>query len=380
MPRLFASSRKPLLLPGTSKRALRRPDARGLVIPQLSGVPLSASEIDYDELDILRAWREYEPAAPDQVRYFLYELSQLDPGADSPERFFKAIRMVRLTRVPRYLRESVSTSQMRDVLSGLREKRVLFINLVAKSPQLPLVFAYGVQGVGNTAEQACQLADEAFAALTTSLDGTYQQLEYQPLSVAEGEALARYQNEWRHIAMARGRPMPENVSLGASAILDGNRTDTQSTNDAIEAFIRGMGDKSFMLSLVTYPLTPEDMSQAWRNITVKLSAVRSDQQGSRSVTASVSLPLGLGMANADGHGTTHGVTGSTGVGATDGLSTSASQGVSLTHTDGVSHALSQTQTDGISHGVAATHGTSTALGASTTAGGKALAERVALGR
>lgn len=351
--RLHVPGRRPLLLPGTDKRVLRRPNGGGLIIPQLSGAPLTANEVDYDELDILRQWREYSPDDPDQVRYFCYELEQLNPGAPSADHFFKAVRLIRLTRVPRYLRQSATTEQFRDLLAGLREKRVLFLNIIAKSPKLPLVFAYGVQGVGSTIEEATAAADEAYAALTFSLDGTYQQLEYQPLSVAEGELLARYQNEWRHIAMARGRPMPESAGIGASAVLDGNRTDVQSTNDAIASFVRGMGDKSFMLSMVTVPLTPEDMSHAWRNIAMKLSAVRSDQQGSRSIGASFSLPLGLGHAIADGTGSTHGVTGTSGVGTSDGLSESQTQGLSVSHSDGVSASHSQGVSASESVGVSA---------------------------
>lgn len=367
---LLTPARRPLLLPGTTKRALRRPDARGLIVPELSGAPLSAAEIDYDDLEILRTWREYEPAAPGQVRYFCYELRQTEPGAET-DVFFKAVRLIRLTRVPRYLKQGTGQhgpnavfEQMRDVLVGLREKRVLFLNMIAKSPQLPLVFAYGVQGTGDTLADAKRMADEGHAALTYSLDGTYQQLEYAPLKLEEGELLARYQAEWGHISMARGRPMPVGSSLGTSAILDGNRTDADATNNQLEAFIRGMGDKSFMLSLVTVPLAPADMTSAWRNIAQKLSAVRSDQQGQRSVSAGIALPLGLGASLGDGSGTTHGVTGTSGLGTSDGHSASIADSVGASHSAGTSYGHSVTATDGTSAGATHSAGTSTALGQS----------------
>lgn len=364
MGRLIVPGRKPLLLPGTGKRVLRRPSGTGLITPVLSGAPLSTDEIDYDLLDIVRQWREYAPDAT--VRYFCYELAQLNPGASAVDRYFKAVRLIRLTRVPRYLRQHATTEQFRDLLAGLREKQVLFLNIVAKSPQLPLVFAYGVQGVGETIEEARTAADEAYAALTFSLDGTYQQLEYQPLSADEGETLARYQTQWRHIAVARGRPMPSNAGIGASAVLDGNRTDVQQVNDAIASFVRGMGDKSFMLSLVTVPLTPEDMSHAWRNIAMKLSAVRSDQQGSRSLGASFALPLGLGASLMDGSGSTHGLTGTQGIGSSDGLSASTTHGMSVSHSDAVSasqsESVSATVTDSLSQTVTAGQSVSQAAG------------------
>jgi hypothetical protein len=360
---IFLPTRKPLLLPGTNKRALRRPDARGLVMPYLSGEPLTHGEIDYDELDIIRSWRTYEPHSPGEVRYFCYELRSKNPGEEAQE-YYKAVRLIRLTRVPRYLRDVPPYEQMRDVLVALREKRILFLNVIAKSPQLPLVFAYGVQGTGDTLQAAQDEADEAYAALGTLLDGTYQQLEYQPLDVQQGELLARYQTEWNHIAMARGRPMPQGTPTGNNALLDGNRTDVANSNEALNTFIRGMGDRSFMLSLVTYPLSPADMTAAWRNISHKLSAIRSDQQGARGFTAGVALPLGMGTSMGDSFGTNHTVGGTTGVGSSDGLSSSVTQGMSLTHTDSVGASQSLTATEATSQSVGQSHTTSTALGQS----------------
>lgn len=329
---------------------------------------MGAGEIDYEDLQIVRAWRTFEPAAPSQVRYFCYELVREDPFGQQTH-FYKAVRLIRLTRVPRYLRNTGSSGgevfgAMRDVLVGLREKQTLFLNMIAKSPSLPLVFAYGVQAVGPTMEEACARADDAYAALSVALDGTYQQLEYQPLSLEEGEALSRYQAEWNQIAMARGRPMPQGIALGSSGILDGNRTDAENTNNQLEAFIRGMGDRSFMLSMVTAPLTPEQMTSAWRNITKDLSKTRSDQQGSRGVSAGLALPLGTGVSMGDGTGTTHGVTGTQGLGTSDGTSASESLGSSFTHTDSTSSSLSNTV--GVTEGqsVSNTHAVATAAGQS----------------
>ena len=369
---LLTPPRNALVLPGSSKRLLRGPDARGLLNIGPSAAPITNDEVDYDELDVIRAWRVYADDAPGEVKYFCYELTQKDPFKPS-ETYFKVVRLARLTRVPRYLRNTGGGgsgqlfSQMRDVLVGLREKRILFLNVVAKSPVLPLIFAYGVQGTGDTLSEAMMVSDEAFAALTFNLDGTYQQLEYKPLKFEEAENLARYQAEWNHVAMARGRPMPQGVALGSSSILDGNRTDAENTNNQLESFIRGMSDKPFMLSLVTVPLAPQDMTLAWRNITEKLSAARSDQSGSRGVAAGVALPLGMGMSNAEGSGTSQGVTSTTGTGMSDGVSQSLSQGLALSTTDSTGQAFTQVSSDSISAAEGLSQSSGTSLGQSTTA-------------
>lgn len=361
MPALFTPAHQPLTNPVSGQRTLRRPDLRHLIRPRLSAAPLT-DEIEWDDLVVHRSYRSFDPDASGQVRYFMYELSQKNPGETEYTYFWKAVRFIRLTRVPRYLRQAGSGGpglvfdQQRDLLAALREQQVLFINLIAKSPTLPLVFAYGVQAVGRTPEEAQDNADMSYAVLSAQLDGTYQQLEYKPLTLQEGELLSRYQSEWDQLAMARGRPLPTGGSLGGAGMLDGNRTDVESTNNQLESFIRGLGDRSFMLSLVTVPISPAEITLAWRNMAQKLSEVRSDQQGARSVQAGVALPLGMGSTMGDSWGNTHSTGQMVGTGASEGASQSVSDSISRTDTVGVSTAVSESTSETSS--VAYTQGTS----------------------
>lgn len=366
------------------KRILTRPDFRNLIVPKLSGAPLSVSQIDYDELELLESYRVFDDAKSDEVKYFVYHLAQKNPEDKFFHNFYKAIRMVRLTRVPRYLREITAASgpdmifeQQRDVLAALREQGVLFTNIIAKSPEIPLVFAYGVQGVGDTLEEAKRKADEGYAVLTFQLNGTYQQLEYKALTVVEGELLSRYQREWRELAMARGRPLPVGKTSGMLPLIEGNRTEVESTNNQLESFLRGMSDKSFMMSLITVPISPAEITLAWRNLTEKLSAVRSDQQGQRSFMAGVALPLTFGQSLGGSTGTTHGETATSTLGASHGTSLSNASGIShsnsatlsQSHTVGSSTSQSQSQTvtntQGISQSASQGASASSALGVSS---------------
>jgi len=357
-----------LYVPGTEDRVLRRPDMRWLNRQRLSGVAMY-QEVDYDELIVHRSWRSYDPVAADQVRYFMFELSQRNPGETefSPV-FFKATRLIRLTRVPRYLRQGAAAGpgmvfeQMRDVLVALREQGVLFTNIIAKSPQLPLVFAYGVQGIGRTPEEAQTLADEAYAVLDFQLAGTYQQLMYKPLSIEEGETLARYQQEWGHLAMARGRPLPASGQLNTSSLLDGNRTDQEGVSNQLESFIRGMSDRSFILSLVTVPLSPAEITTAWRNINQKLTEVRSETTGTRAVNAGIAFPLMVGASQGDQAGTTHSSGSSIGNSASEGVNTSTTSGITDTDTVGSASSTSSTQ------GFTDTVGTNASVNSSETVG------------
>jgi hypothetical protein len=339
-----------------------RPDARWLTTTRLSGAPLDANEIDYDELTVVRTWRAWDEGEAGSVRYFMYELAQRNPGESHPQRYFKAVRFLRLTRVPRWLRQQGSgtgragNSQMSYVLAALREQGVLFTQLVAKTAEIPLIYAYGVQAVGSTPEEAQSLADEAYFTLAALLDGTFQQIEYSSIKLDEAEALARYQSTWQNIAVARGRPMPSSDYVGAASILDGNRTDMEQTHNQMEAFIRGLSesDKGFMLSLVTVPLSIADMSVAWKNISNRLTELRSETYGSKSFTAGVAMPLSVGSSAGLSHGDTHSSTAA----HSDGVS--QSQSVS----DGVTHSASQSASDSISHSQSQSdsHGSSMSVG------------------
>lgn len=396
LPRILVPSRQTLLVPGdgrgAGKRLIRRPDLRGLVSSIPSGRPLGDAEVDYDDLIIHQTYRTYEPDEPSKVRHLMYEMSQRDPGDSSYHHWWKAVRLCRLTRVPRYLRqagsggENMVFNQQRDLLAALREQDVMFCNIIAKSPTIPMIFAYGVQGVGDTAAAAQACADEAWAVLEFQLQGLFQQLEYTSLTVDEGEALARHQAEWDHVAVARGRPLPTGGSLGGAALLDGNRTDVESTLNQLEAFLRGMGDKSFMMSLLCAPVEPAVMMSAWNSLTQKLSAVRSEQQGSRTLNAGVGIPIGFGASHGDSSGDTHSSGISHGVGATDGLSESIADSVSRTDSvsagqsfaEGHSASASLGHTAGVSAGVADT--TNHSLTATDSVGvGHSVSEGVSVG-
>lgn len=374
MPNLFVPANPRLVVPGTDDPVLRKPDMRHMVSQRLSGEPLG-NEVDYDELTLHRAWRSYDDKAPSEVKYFMFEVSQKNPGESqfSPV-FYKAVRMIRLTRVPRYLRLATVSSgpnmvfeQMRDVLAALREQGVLFVNLIAKSPQIPLIFAYGVQAVGVTPQEAQAKADEAYAVLDYQLSGTYQQLMYKPVSVEEGELISRYSTEWKHLAMGRGRPLPAaGGALGTASILDGNRSDVESTNNQLESFIRGMSDKSFLMTLITVPLSPAEVTFSWRNLAQQLSQVRSETSGSRSVNVGVALPLVMGTSDGASQGATHSTGSAVGQGTSETSTFTTAQSLTDTSTIGTAATTGSSETGTIGSTNSLTTGMTDTTGVSTT--------------
>ena len=366
MPQILTPPRHPkkiLRLPGSQRRRIvRRPDLRPLVKPYHHATPLTGLEVDHDDLDILQSWREFEPDRPDAVRYFMMRIRQRNPGQHQWWEGYKAVRFVRLTRVPRWLRQQSAgigrpgASQMAYVLAALREQGCLFVQLVAKTPADPLIFAYGVQSVAPTAALAQSAADESHASLCALLDGTFQQIEHSHISVAEAERISLQQHTWDNIAVARGRPMLNTGHVGAAGVLDGNRTDMENTHNQLEAFIRGMSEaqKGFMLSMVTSPISVADMNIAVANVARHLSVVRSETRGSRSFHAGAALPLMVGASD--------------GIGETE--STGESQSTAESSSYGTSNGFAETQSAGVSESETRsdarteTHGQSEASGTS----------------
>lgn len=363
---ITAPAHQRLWLPGRPKRrVIRQPDMRYLGKPRLSGAPLSDKEISYDELHIVRAWQAFEHSHAETVRYFMWELAQKNPGEEFGH-FYKAAKFIRLRRVPRYMRQQGAgtgrpgVGQMAYLLSALREQGVLFTQMIAKTPEVPLVYCYGVQAVGDTPEEAQDAADEAHAALCGLLDGTFQQIEYTSLSMKEGESIARHSTTWQNLAVARGRPMPTSEAIGASAILDGNRTDIEQTHNQMESFLRGMSeiDTGFVLNMITVPVSVEDMTLAWRNIATRLSVTASEIHGSKSANFGVALPLAIGSGAGTGLSDSH----SSSFGQGESFADGQSQSLGVTEGVSVSDSVSQSQTDGVSQSI------SESVSASSTAG------------
>lgn len=354
-----SSAHRRLWLPGRPKRRLiRQPDLRHLDRPRLSGAVLDPAEVDYDELKSLRSWRTYEADQESTIKYFMYELAQANPGEEFG-RYFKAVRFIRLRRVPRYLRQQGSgvgrpgVGQMAYVLAGLRESGVLFLQMIAKTPEVPLVYSYGVQAIGDTIEEAQAKCDEAHSSLCALLDGTFQQIEYSSLTMKEGESLVRSSSTWDQIAVARGRPMPTGEAIGASALLDGNRTDMETTHNQMEAFLRGMSERheGFMLNMISVPVPVEAMTLAWRNITEKLSATASEVHGAKSFNFGAALPLALGSGAGAGTSDSHSSSSGHGESLADAVSTSNGISAGQSLTDSLSASQTAAASQSISEGV-----------------------------
>jgi DNA helicase HerA-like ATPase len=126
-----------------------------------------------------------------------------------------------------------------------------------------------------------------------------------------------------------------------------------------------------------------EMTLAWKNLSTQLSKVRSEQQGSRSFTAGVAIPLSFGQSLSSTTGNSHATGASHGLGVSDGVSHSVTEGVSQSQSVGANTTQSvstgQSMTDSMTHGLSQSSSAtdSVSLGQSQ---GSSLTDSVSLGQ
>lgn len=290
-----------------------------------------------------------------QLEYMVFKVGIRESGEDDWTVFYKAVRLARLLRIPQRFREDRQLLEVwKDCLVGLHQGQVNFINIMANILQptpIGLLFCYGVQATGETEEEAIRSASNVFEALMGSVRGAFPQIKFQLLSRPEAEWIDRQFREMKHLQMVRGIPVPRNSS-GESTQTSVMSAQVDATFDEMnEEFLRGMSDREYLALIVTSPVSLNDINR-WLSITAtEVSKWKSEIQGTKAVTAGVSLPILFGgqLGSSVGHtlGNTHTLTHGTGETTT--------QGMGITHTTGVSDGQSQSLSVGHSVSDTVTH-------------------------
>lgn len=332
----------------------------------------------HDDLQILDYYIDYDKN--NQAKYLMFNIKVREEGEEDWTEMWKAVKLLRLTALPRRFREmEMLLSSWDDVLIGLHDEDVNFITLIAnilKPERIGMVFCYGVQAVAENKEDAQHKADVAYAALAQSIMGNFSQIEYRLLSRQEADWIDKQMREMKHLLMLRGIPRPRR-SAGSSATLSmgGTQANPQS-EEQNEEFLRGMSETEYLLMLLTSPVGFSDL-QRWLEITSReLGKVKSEMSGTKGISAGLALPIAFMGNLGSAMGTTLGETNTfghaVGISNADSIGTSLSEGtsetVSASHAEGVSQSQSVSQGQSHSVGFSESQGLSYSEGASYTEG------------
>ena len=94
------------------------------------------NDMPVDDFRILDSWTEYKEAnCPENERpldYMCYEIEVIDPQTGETQHLYKAIKLLRIRRLPKEAKESTSLMDMHEqVLSAVYENRYNLITIIA---------------------------------------------------------------------------------------------------------------------------------------------------------------------------------------------------------------------------------------------------------
>ena len=326
-------------------------DIQSIINPYKNTMPV-------DDFRLLNTWAEYknEPGKSVNDRtldYLCYEMETINPSTGEKLHVFKAIKFVRITRLPKGAKQSTSLMTMHSqLLSGIYSEQMNFITVIANmiNPPLGLLFLYGVQGVADNIEDARQIANSNFYGLTSMLQGTYRVLGFSELRAEESEWLREKMFAMDYITVVRGIPKAsESGEDGGNKGMGGKNVNPDSQG-TLEELIAGMSDYEYVLQVLSTPVALNTL-RGWLNQTEKEMTIWYDQlQGTKSLSFNISIPMMFMASNSATSGTSQAYTNA------DTVSYSQGESYNTSYGENVGQSLSETfgQSYGVSHGTSVT--------------------------
>lgn len=294
----------------------------------------------HDDIRLDDSWIEFGDDR--KCDFLVYKMRFKDEDTNEWNEAYKAVRFSRLVGVPRELREQESMMDIfGDILSGIWSSDIDFVHVVARvrKPVERVLFLYGAQGVSTDLEEAKDIAREGYAAIRAGLRGSFAQLRLEQLSAEDAETLREKMYDMRYVQMIRGIPKARRAAAGSSqSSLMGHLANPEEEQQ-LEELVRGI-ENEFVMITVASPVPFRSINTWLHNHAREQSVWESEKQGTKGISAGLSLPMVLA--------------GSTGLG--ESTSTSLSEGVSETIGSSV------TETIGVSEGVGYSEGTTDTVG------------------
>lgn len=328
-----------------------------------------------------------------KLKYLLFDFEkEISPGRY--ERVYKAIKLVKIKRVPKKDLTMASFLQMQEgVVTGYYQNQINYIQIFANiihPKRLGLIYAYGCQGISsNSIQEAKYFADIQMEAVEHCISGTFRTLEYIDLTADDARWIFQKLGDMDDMRIIRGVPAPKKTQ---------GRMNTTTffgvENDAIEEqseeFLMGMDEFEYLFVLTA---TSVDMGviSRWKEQNLKESTYwASLQNGQKSMSFGLSMPMtyaanigaseGWGSNTGENFGENWGENNSHSVGSNESFSEGTSHSVGNSHSigtgtnDGVSTnegynvGNNYSQSSGSSHGESVGKNESTSVGENSSYG------------
>ena len=308
-----------------------------------------------------------------KLNYLLFEFDR-DVGYGRYEKVYKAIKLIKIKRVPKKDLTLSSFLQMQEgVIAGNYQNQINYLQIFANiiyPERLGLIFAYGVQGVSSYSyEDAKHLADIQMSALERNITGTFRTLEYVDLTAKDAQWIFNKLGTMKEMRVVRGVPSPKktNGRLPANTFMSAQ---TEDVEEQSEEFLIGMDDFEYLFVLTATSVTPETISK-WKDANLKEATYWSGQHtGQKSMSFGLSMPMvyAANFSNSQGWGDSEGKSYGQNWGTSQTTGTSVSDGISTSHGLSTSHSLSNSLSQSLGRSVGNTAGESLGYNNSVSSG------------
>lgn len=292
----------------------------------------------HDDIRIHRSWIETNEKG--EVEYLMYELSLKDSSEREWTHLYKAVSLIRLSRLNKKVRELENMLDIwDDNITGFWERGINFITLYAYVRDVGLLFCYGAQGVSQDIDEAREEARLGAAAIRASFSGSFAQSGLKLLTQQEASWIIEKMNSMQHLQILRGIPMTRNAPGAAVSKGLVSGTTNPDAVEQVEELIRGMYalDKEFMFILLSTPVHLYEI-QHWLGVISRLAGkVASEVDGSRSASFNLGLSPGIGSNLGASMGISDGYSESLGTSFGESAGVSTSHGGSLGFSEGLGH-------------------------------------------
>lgn len=328
-------------------------DIKRIIKPYHTSIPT-------DDFRIINSWAEYEDDEKTSIEkrpldYLCYELETVNPDTGEVHHFFKAIKFVRVIRLPKAAKQSTSFMDMQtQILSGVYERGINFVTVLAniKNPvPLGLLFLYGVQGIGHNIEDAKEQANDDFLRIIGMLQGTFRVLQLRVINAQESEWLRTKIYDMEFMTVVRGIPKAGKTGEDAGNKGFGGSNLNPESHGTLEELIVGLTDYEYILEVLATPVQGNTL-KAWSLKTqTEMTDWYTQLQGQTSFSANISIPMMYGANAGTSSGWSQAYTDAESINYTQGETYSNTVGESLSESLSESFGQTHSISNGITNGV-----------------------------
>jgi len=308
----------------------------------------SSNTMPVDDFRVIDSYAIYDDnkdkdALERELKYLCYEIESINPETGEKLHFYKALKFVRIIRLPKAAKQSTSfMDQQSQILSSVYENGYNLVTIIAniiKPVPLGLLFLYGVQGVGKDIEEAKAQADSDFIGLTSSLQSTFRVLEMKIINAQQTEWLREKMFNMEYMTVVRGIPKANTSGEDMGNKGMGGKNLNPDSQGTLEEFIAGMADYEYVVQVLSSPVKWSTLED-WQAQTEKhMTDWNSQLQGTSALSFNISMPMMYAANQSSSEGWSKGYTDA------DSVTTSLGESFSTSDGQSVSESISQSYSE-----------------------------------